>query len=566
MGSHSGLHATELDYHANMAVAGSDCMVIATSGCHATVTPFSTHLPTMDVVEIGNVAIAYNDPISLQTYLLVMRNAWLIPTMDHNLIPPFLIRLAGLQVDETPKHQLALPTVDNDAIYDSETGMRIHLKLNGILSYFLTQALTLDEIENWDTFPIIFLTPDGVAWDPHTSHCGDNEEATLDTNGLIVEHDIQPPHTLFSEAVMSKPYGKEVAWSEFNNVVNAVYESAERGQGCPLTAAEVVKLNAHQIRVQLASLGGSYKPQCFASQVTENFHVSHAAMAFGSVSKDDDACEIFEARVSEMLVTVFATIQAVSAGRLKGVSAEHLDKVWCIPHDDVACTLGVMTQSLCHNPDSSLSRNVRTNDWTAQYRKIKSFFFMDTVFVTSAAKSLQGNICVATFYPMKKQQEVYLAVKQFAKEGGAPEVLVCDPHPAQIKREVQEFCTQIGTTLKVLEAETQWANRAKLYIVLMKEATRKDIRSSGSPLVLWDYCMERGALIFQISAKKPFQLNGTNPYTSTFRTEADKSHICHYAWYKWVYYRDAKTSFPYQKERLGRCLGPVKKEGNAMAQ
>jgi hypothetical protein len=121
-------------------------------------------------------------------------------------------------------------------------------------------------------------------------------------------------------------------------------------------------------------------------------------------------------------------------------------------------------------------------------------------------------------------------------------------------------------TLKVLEAKTQWANRAKLYIGFMKEVTRKDMRSSGSPLVLWDYCMERWALVFQITAKKLFQLNGTNPHTSTFGTKAGISHICQYAWYKWVYYRDAKTSFPYQKERLGRCLGPAKNEGNAMAQ
>jgi hypothetical protein len=575
MGSYSGLHATELDSHANMAVAGSDCTVIATSGRHATVTPFSSNLPSMDMVEIGDVAIAYDDPISLQTYLLVMRNALLIPTMDHNLVPPFLLRLAGLQVDETPKHQLALPTVDNHSIYDSETGMRIHLKLNGIFSYFPTRALTLDEIENWDMFPIVFLTPDGDAWNPHTSHYADNEEAMLDTNGLIVEHGMRPPNTLFSEAELSKLYGEEVTWSRFNDAVDAISLSDEESLGCTLTTKEVVKLNAHQICVQLASLGGSYEPHCFATKATENACVSHAAMAFGSVSKDDDACEIFETRVSVVLATALATIQAVSAGRSKGVSAEHLAKVWCIPHDDAARTLGVTTQSLRHDPDSSLSRNVGTNDRAVRYKKIRSFFFMDTLFVTSAAKSSRGNICAqlfvsdkgfVAFYPMKKQQEVYLAVKQFAKEVGAPEVLVCDPHPAQIKREVREFCTQIGTTLKVLEAETQWANRAELYIGLMKEATRKDMRLSGSPLVLWDYCMERRALIFQITAKKLFQLNGTNPHTLTFGSEADISHICQYGWYEWIYYRDVKTSFPYQKERLGRCLGPAKNEGNAMAQ
>ena len=69
--------------------------------------------------------------------------------------------------------------------------------------------------------------------------------------------------------------------------------------------------------------------------------------------------------------------------------------------------------------------------------------------------------------------------------------LICDPHPTQKQCKVKEFCTQIGTTLMVLEAQTQWANRAELYIGLIKEATRKDMRASGSPLVLWDYCMER---------------------------------------------------------------------------
>jgi hypothetical protein len=186
--------------------------------------------------------------------------------------------------------------------------------------------LTLDKIENWENFPIVFLTPDGDAWNPHTSHYADNEEAMLDTSGLIIEHDICLFHTLFFEAEPSKLYGKEVVWSKFNNAVDVVVTSNKGSGGCPLTADEVAKLN-HQICVQLASFGGSYKPHCFATQVTENAHVSHTAMAFGSDSKDDDACEIFEARVSEMLATAFATIQAISARRSKGVSAEHLAKV-----------------------------------------------------------------------------------------------------------------------------------------------------------------------------------------------------------------------------------------------
>jgi hypothetical protein len=149
----------------------------------------------------------------------------------------------------------------------------------------------------------------------------------LGTNGLIVEHGIQPPHTLFSEVELSKLYVKEVTWSKFNNAVNAISESDKRSNGYPLTAAKVVELNAHHICIQLASLGGIYEPHCFASQVNESAHVSHTAMAFGSVSTNDNACEIFKARVSDTLATAFATIQAVSAGRSKGVIVEHLAKV-----------------------------------------------------------------------------------------------------------------------------------------------------------------------------------------------------------------------------------------------
>ena len=59
---YKGQSVTELDSHANMAVAGRDCTIIAKSGHYATVTPFSSDLPVMERVEIGDVAIAYNNP------------------------------------------------------------------------------------------------------------------------------------------------------------------------------------------------------------------------------------------------------------------------------------------------------------------------------------------------------------------------------------------------------------------------------------------------------------------------------------------------------------------------
>jgi hypothetical protein len=111
MGAYSGLLTTELDSHAIIAVAGTDCTIIAKSVNYADFTPLSEDLPVMKMVKIVDAMMAYYDPISQTTYLLVMRNVLSIPSMGHNLIPPFLVRKTGLALDETPKFQLDTPTI-----------------------------------------------------------------------------------------------------------------------------------------------------------------------------------------------------------------------------------------------------------------------------------------------------------------------------------------------------------------------------------------------------------------------------------------------------------------------
>ena len=65
--------------------------------------------------------------------------------------------------------------------------------------------------------------------------------------------------------------------------------------------------------------------------------------------------------------------------------------------------------------------------------------------------------------PMRKRSDVMQAVKQFAKAIGAPEVIICDAAAEQMSAAVRKFCNEIGTTLRILEKGTQWANKAELY-------------------------------------------------------------------------------------------------------
>jgi len=215
----------------------------------------------------------------------------------------------------------------------------------------MMQSLTIEEVEDWENFPLVFITPDGDGWDPNTSHFADNEAAMIDANGLIVEHNTRLPRVLFTEADLCKLYGEPGAWDEFNDAVDTVITSQDYDPGCPLTDDEATKLNHDGICAGLASIDVSYEPRLFAAAIAERAHLSHVSMAVGSVSIDASACDIFEANLSAQMDTVFATIAAVSAGRSKGVNVEHLSKVWCIPHDEAAQTLKETTQLLQRDPD-----------------------------------------------------------------------------------------------------------------------------------------------------------------------------------------------------------------------
>ena len=134
-----------------------------------------------------------------------------------------------------------------------------------------------------------------------------------------------------------------------------------------------------------------------------------------------------------------------------------------------------------------------------RYRRIRSSFFTDTMFVTGKAKSTRGNKCMQLFvsdkgyvaiYPMRSKADFKDALHLFCKEVGVPVTLVVDPSGEQTSKAVRCFCTQVGTTLRILEESTQWANRAELYIGLFKKAIRRDLRESDCPMVLWDYCAQ----------------------------------------------------------------------------
>ena len=563
---------TDLDSHANMVVVGKQATIIQHSGRTVEVNAFADVCKKVENVPIVDAAVAYDCPYTMKTYILIMRNALYIPTMKHNLIPPFIMREAGLVVNDVPRiHCGEGVTRESHSIIVEEPSLRIPLRLDGIFSQFATRGLTKEEQLECDCYEHIMLTPDSKQWDPYDESYADNEESFLDWRGELQQAVPRKRRLIFDDAdvceinVTSERYEAAIDAIISGNDVTFVTEESKESRDTSVMRED------DPICAQICDLSACFDENYLQEMMESKLQDSKYAMAIGSTTacnpQDDLECELFESHLS-----------AAHAEKSKGVSKEMLAKVWRISEEEARRTLEVTTQLNKQDADSNLSRRFSTNDRMLRYRRINSLFFTDTFFAAGSAKSLRGFTCMQLFvsdkgfmkvYGMTSPKQFMDALKLFCKEVGVPKAVVADPHGSQTSKEVRQFCHQVGTTLRALEEGTQHANRAELYIGLLKESVRKDIRDSHSPLRLWCYAAERRAQIFNLTAKKLFQLQGQNPHLATLGEMGDISNLCQYGWYEWCYFRhqsNATTGFPRMKEVLGRCLGPCKNEGNEMCQ
>ena len=87
---------TELDSHANMPVIGRNAYILSRIGETVDVAPFTPDYKPISV-ELVDAALT------------------------HNLLPPFMLREAGIQINEVPKIHVTSPTEEHHAIIFQET-------------------------------------------------------------------------------------------------------------------------------------------------------------------------------------------------------------------------------------------------------------------------------------------------------------------------------------------------------------------------------------------------------------------------------------------------------------
>ena len=67
-------------------------------------------------VPISDGALAYDCPYAGEVCVLLLRNELHVPSMDHNLIPPFIMRTGSVIINDVLNIHYEDPAVDNNCI------------------------------------------------------------------------------------------------------------------------------------------------------------------------------------------------------------------------------------------------------------------------------------------------------------------------------------------------------------------------------------------------------------------------------------------------------------------
>jgi hypothetical protein len=420
---------TEFDSHANMPVVGRHAYIISDTGKIADVSPFTPDYKSMEI-PIVDAAVQYEDPYDGKEYILVIRNALYVPSMKNNLLPPFILRQAGIEVNDVPKIHTNEPTQSTHSVTFKETNFTIPLSLWGTFSYFPTSKPTADGMQASDE--IYMLTPS--TFNPHDDSYAMNEASMLDWQGHMVE----PKHRttiLLSDVpdneVMSM--AGRVSSIESNAVDRDIRLNYENDDEKPVEPQfKPVPRATDEVSSVLAGISPIYNDAILYQRLTARSDLGKFQASVGStyapdekylVSDDDtnetdpeteysdsnDSTEemdgydqlldeIYNSSIRGEIDLDDIMVKAAHAKRHQGSDVKHLSKVWKISTEEAERTLDVTTEHSKRSDDPKLSHNYGTNDRMLRYKRIHEYFFMDTFFATKKGKkSSRGHTCCQLF-------------------------------------------------------------------------------------------------------------------------------------------------------------------------
>ena len=169
---------TELDSHADTCCFGSESAVVHKTQHHIEVRPFLDEFGAIDKVPIVTAAIAYDDPKTGHTFVLFFPQALYFESLRHNLLCPMQLRDNGVAVHETPLLYTSKERRSHltHSISHEEYGLHVPLKLDGVVSYFVSRRPSDNELNDPDLCTHVLMTRE-QPWDPSDTTLARSEEA-----------------------------------------------------------------------------------------------------------------------------------------------------------------------------------------------------------------------------------------------------------------------------------------------------------------------------------------------------------------------------------------------------
>ena len=509
--NNNDLSATELDSHADSPVVGRNCYIIEHTGKTVKVSGFTKELGNPLEVPVVNAAVAYDCDSTGQTHILIICNALYFPQMDINLIPPIMMRLAGVEVNECPKFLARNPSEEHHSMFFTEFQIRIPFQLEGTISYIPTRRPSMKEMEDNDG-NYLLITPNLPSWNPHDQIFKNQEESMTDYKGEIKKSkpkiELLPPQETLTICSIINQSRMDIA-SDPNYIISAV------------------------------------ESLCM-EKLEDNGNVN-ISMVNTTTSRRSLKAETLSKRLKIPLEMAQKTLQATTQLAIRKTDNPSLNRKYRSNDRMLRYT--------------RLATNTFMDTMFAGKKGGKSIRGYKTaqVFATEF-----GHVFVVPLMD-KTGASITNAIKQYFKTVGVPEDIICDQATEQVKGSSRILCHDAGCTIVELEKGTPASNRAERAIKTLKDGVQADLFDSNSPLKLWCYCLERRAAIICSTVRTNAMLKGQTPETYLTGNATDISAISEFGWYEWVVYRLEGEIFPHQSRKLGRTLGPARNAGNALS-
>ena len=163
---------------------------------------------------------------------------------------------------------------------------------------------------------------------------------------------------------------------------------------------------------------------------------------------------------------------------------------------------------------------------------------------------------------MQSESQAPETLNEFIHDVGIPNELHTDGAKVTTFGNWVKICKKFAIKRTIAEPYSPWKNPAEKGVKLVKQKASQLMRSTATPLRLWDYAYQYASEIICHSASDMYSLEGVTPVEKVHNHTPDISEMLYFTWYEWVWYHEP-TGDDHQK--LGRVLGPAYDIGQGLA-